>query len=71
MILEFHPAARDEFLAAAECYETAVPGLGGRFLVAGTRATDTVLQHPDVGVSILAVAHHHCRPGYWRDRRIG
>jgi plasmid stabilization system protein ParE len=98
MILEFHPAARDEFLAAAEYYETAVPGLGGRFLVAVTRATDIVLQHPDVGgrrgararqlivtgfpydvvymvhddvVSILAVAHHHRRPGYWRDRLNG
>ena len=62
------------------------------------RATDTVLQHPDVGgrrgararqlsvtgfpydvvyivhddvVSILAVAHHHLRPGYWRDRLNG
>lgn len=98
MILEFHPAARDEFLAAAEYYETAVPGLGGRFLVAVTRATDIVLQHPAVGgrrgdrarqlivtgfpydvvymlhhdvVSILAVAHHHRRPGYWRDRLNG
>jgi hypothetical protein len=49
MILEFHPAARDEFAAAAEYYETAVPGLGGRFLVAVTCATDVVLQHPDVG----------------------
>ena len=49
MILEFHPAAHDEFLAAAEYYETAVPGLGGRFLVAVTRVTDIVLQHPDVG----------------------
>ena len=49
MILEFHPAARDEFASAAEYYETAVPGLGGRFLVAVTRATDIVLQHPDVG----------------------
>jgi hypothetical protein len=39
MILEFHPAARDEFIAAAEYYETAAPDLGGRFLVAVTRAT--------------------------------
>jgi hypothetical protein len=98
MILEFHPAARDEFVAAAEYYETAVPGLGGRFLVAVTHATAAILQHPDVGgrrgaharqlivtgfpydvvymfrndvVSILAVAHHHRRPGYWRDRLNG
>jgi len=48
MILEFHPAARDEFVPASEYYETAVPGLGGRFLVAVTRTTEIVLQHPDV-----------------------
>ena len=43
MILGFHPAARDEFLAAAEYYETAVPGLGGRFLVAVMRPADIVV----------------------------
>jgi hypothetical protein len=62
MILEFHPAARDEFVAAAEYYETAVPGLGDRFLVAVKR---------DDVVSVLAVAHHHRRPGYWRSRLNG
>jgi len=29
--LTFHPAARNEFVAAAEYYEAAVSGLGGRF----------------------------------------
>lgn len=32
MILEFHPVAREEFVAAAEYHETAVPGLEDRFL---------------------------------------
>jgi hypothetical protein len=31
--LEFHPAAAEEFAAAAEYYEAAVSGLGNRFLV--------------------------------------
>jgi plasmid stabilization system protein ParE len=98
VILEFHPAAQDEFAAAAEYYETAVPGLGSRFLVAVRRMTEIALQHPDAGshrgdsarklvvtgfpydvvyrvrgdvVSILAVAHHHRRPGFWRGREQG
>ena len=98
MILVFHPAAQDEFAAAAEYYETAVPGLGNRFLVAVRRTTEIALQHPDAGsrrgtsarqlvvigfpydivyrvrgeiVSVLAVAHHHRRPGYWRARARG
>ena len=98
MILEFHPAAQDEFLAAADYYETAVPGLGNRFLLAVRRTAEIALQHPDSGsrrgssarqlvvigfpydvvyrvrdevVSILAVAHQHRRPGYWRARVHG
>jgi len=74
------------------------PVSGAAVLVAVTRATDIVLQHPDVGgrrgararqlvvtgfpydvvymvhddvVSVLAVAHHHRRPGYWRERLNG
>ena len=49
MRLVFHPAARDEFAAAAEYYNEAVPGLGDRFLVAVRRATDLALAHPDAG----------------------
>ena len=30
MIHEFHPAARDEFAATVDFYESAVPGLGRR-----------------------------------------
>ena len=49
MTLSFHPAARDEFVAAAAYYEAAVPGLGGRFHSAVWRATDLALAHPDAG----------------------
>ncbi|MBK8648876.1 MAG: type II toxin-antitoxin system RelE/ParE family toxin [Gemmatimonadetes bacterium] len=49
MTLTFHPAARDEFVAAAAYYEAAMPGLGSRFQNAVRRTTDLVLVHPDVG----------------------
>lgn len=97
MNLVFHPAARDEFLAAIEYYDDAVPGLGDRFLQAVRRATDLALTHPDAGmqrgavrrllvagfpydlvyrvrgevVDVLALAHQHRRPGYWRTRTRG
>ena len=98
MRLEFHPEARDEFVAAAAYYDAAVPGLGDRFLVAVRRTTDLVLRHPTAGtprkaarggsssrdshtmssirsagevVEVLAVAHQHRRPGYWRERLSG
>lgn len=98
MKLEFHPEARDEFVAAAAYYDTAVPGLGDRFLLAVRRKTTLLLQHPTAGtprtagarrilvtgfpydvvyqvrddvVEVLAVAHQHRRPGYWRERLPG
>jgi len=49
MKLEFHPDARDEFVAAAAYYDAAVSGLGDRFLLAVRRATDLLLTHPMVG----------------------
>jgi len=51
VILEFHPAAQDEFAAAAEYYETAVPGLGNRFLVTVKRTMEIALEHPEAGVA--------------------
>jgi toxin ParE1/3/4 len=95
--LTFHPAARDEFVAAAAYYEAAMPGLGSRFQNAVRRTTDLALVHPDVGspraaarrlpvsgfpydvvywvrgevIEVLAVLHHHRRPGYWRSRLRG
>lgn len=94
MRLEFHPAAAEEFAAAVEYYETAVPGLGSRFLLAVRGTTDLMLANPEVGrirgsarrlglpgfpydvayrvreeaIEVLAIAHHHRRPGYWRGR---
>jgi len=64
MILEFHPAARDEFVAAAEYYETAVPGLGDRFLVAVKRTTEMALRHPGAGGRRGASAHQLIVTGF-------
>lgn len=98
MRLAFHPEASDEFVAAAEYYDAAVPGLGNRFLLAVSRVADVAMSHPEAGgrrganarrlavsgfpydlvyqrrgevVEVLAIAHHHRRPGYWRERRQG
>lgn len=95
MKVEFHPAASEEFIAAVEYYEAALPGLGRRFLLAVRRTTELAQRHSESGVSgaegvrrlvvpgfpydvmyrlredileILAVAHQHRRPGYWRER---
>ena len=46
MKLQFHPAAAEEFAAAMEYYEAAVPGLGNRFLLAVRKATDFALERP-------------------------
>lgn len=89
-----YPEARDAFVAAAQYYDHAVPGLGDRFLVAVRRAIELAVAHPDVGsvragkarrllvhgfpydvvlqveqgeLQVLAVAHQHRKPGYWRE----
>ena len=49
MRLAFHPAAAEEFGAAAEYYDAAAPGLGSRFVLAVRRATDLALAHPTGG----------------------
>ena len=36
MRLEFHPSARDEFVAASDYYDAAVSGLGNRLLIRGS-----------------------------------
>ena len=56
MRLEFHPEARDEFVAAADYYNAAVPVLGDRFLLAVQRTTDMVLRHPTAGTQRGATA---------------
>lgn len=98
MRVSFHPAARDEFVAAAQYYDHAVPGLGDRFLVAVRRAIELAVAHPAAGsvriaqarrllvhgfpydvvyqveqdeLQVLAVAHQHRKPGYWRERLPG
>ena len=51
MRLEFHPEAELELIEAAEYYELQVPGLGERFEAEVRRATDLLLDHPEVGTS--------------------
>jgi toxin ParE1/3/4 len=95
--VEFHPAAREEFLAAASYYNAAVLGLGSRFVTAVQQAITVFVAHPDIGrpaaaarrvtvagfpydvvyrvggdaAQVLAIAHQHRRPGYWRGRIPG
>ena len=52
MRLEFHPAAELELIEAALRYELEVPGLGERFETEVRRATDLLLEHPEIGQSI-------------------
>jgi len=52
MRLEFHPEAELELMEAALHYETAVPGLGERFETEVRRATDLLLDHPEIGQQV-------------------
>jgi len=47
-----------------------VEELAPQLIVTGFPYDVVYIVHDDV-VSILAVAHHHRRPGYWRDRPNG
>jgi len=49
MRLEFHPEAELELIEAAVHYELEVPGLGERFEAEVRRATDLLLEHPEIG----------------------
>ncbi len=49
MKLEFHPEAELELIEAALHYELQVPGLGERFESEVQRATDFLLDHPEIG----------------------
>lgn len=49
MRLEFHPEAELELIEAALHYELQVPGLGERFESEVRRATDLLLEHPEIG----------------------
>jgi plasmid stabilization system protein ParE len=50
--LEFHPEAELELIEAAEYYELEVPGLGKRFEAEVRRATDFLLDHPEIGIPV-------------------
>ncbi len=49
MRLEFHPEAELELIEAAVHYELQVPGLGERFEAEVRRATDVLLEYPEIG----------------------
>jgi plasmid stabilization system protein ParE len=49
MKLEFHPQAEMEFIEEAAYYELQVPGLGERFEAEARRATEILLEHPEIG----------------------
>jgi len=49
MRLEFHPEAELELIEAAVHYELEVPGLGKRLEAEIRRATDLLLQYPEIG----------------------
>jgi plasmid stabilization system protein ParE len=49
MRLEFHPEAELELIEAALHYELQVPGLGERLESEVRRATDLLLDHPEIG----------------------
>ncbi len=82
--VEFAPAARAEFDAAADRYEEERPGRGIRFIAAVERTVKLIVRFPDIGplfpgvrselgvlgdtIRIDAVAHMHRRPAYWRRR---
>jgi len=52
MRLEFHPEAELELIEAALHYELEVPGLGERLEDEVRRATDLLLEHPEIGQSV-------------------
>jgi len=54
MRLEFHPEAGLELIEAALRYEREVPGLGLRLGDEIRRATDLLLEHPEIGLTIDA-----------------
>ena len=47
--VEFHPEARDEFVAAAQFYERHSPGLGREFIGAVQRTYKRLLEHSRSG----------------------
>ena len=49
MRLEFHPEAELELIEAAAYYELQVAGLGERFEAEVRRATNLLLDHPEIG----------------------
>ena len=49
MKLEFHPLVEMELIEEATYYDLQVPGLGERLEAEIRRATDFLLEHPEIG----------------------
>jgi plasmid stabilization system protein ParE len=54
MKLEFHPKAEMELIEQAAHYELQVPGLGASFAAEVRRATDILLEYPEIGPAATA-----------------
>jgi len=52
MKVDFHPNAREEFIASSNYYETQVTGLGNEFINELEKITDLLTENPKLGVEI-------------------
>ena len=59
MKLEFHPEVELELIEAAVYYEHAVPGLGERFETEVRRASDLLLDAPEIGAPNESQQHKY------------
>jgi toxin ParE1/3/4 len=62
--VEFHPAAAEEFAAAVEDYEGALPELGRRFRDAVRTTIDRAVEHPEAGSLRRANTRHVIVSGF-------
>ena len=62
-----HPAADQEYTAAAQYYTRISAELGGRFYDEMERLICDISSQPD-RVWVVAMMHFKRRPGYWQQR---
>jgi hypothetical protein len=62
----FLEIAEIELDEAVRWYDAQAPGLGDAFLIEVLSAAGRIVRFPDI--LVLAVAHLHRHPDYWRDR---
>ncbi len=59
MTVGFHPAADEEFRAAASYYESRVPGLGEEFIAEVERTCTLLEEYPDLGPGLDPLHRRH------------